>query len=454
MKNRSYSQRLNDAIPGGAHTYSRGDDQFPSNAPELLLSGKGCRVIGSDNKQYIDFGMALRAVTIGYAQKEINAAALNAINSGNNLTRASLIELEAAEKIINIIDSVEMVKFTKNGSTATSAAIKLARAYTGRELVARCSQHPFFSYDDWFIGSTPITKGIPKSTIEQTLQFSYNDIASLNAVCKKNKNKIAAVILEPAAMHCPSINKNKECCGEFPCKYFPDARNRNFLQDVEVLCRNEGIVFILDETITGFRWHLKGAQYLYNVSPDITTFGKAMANGFSVAAIGGKKEIMNLGSILNEGQERVFLLSTTHGAEMSGLAAFMATIDFAEKYNLIEHLWRIGVKFKRLFNSLAEKNKVNRYITAEGPPPSPYYKVINNNGDPWWELKTLFNQELINKGVLMPWVALSYSHNDAVLSEIEDALDHSFGVCQMAINEGIDKYLIGRIIKPVFRKFN
>ena len=141
----TYQDRLLKAIPGGAHTYSRGYDQYPANAPQILKRGKGAYIYDENEKEFLDYGMALRAVNLGYANEQVNHAAIKQIEYGNNLTRPSLIELEAAELLIDIIDSVDMVKFTKNGSTATTAAIKLSRAYTGRELVARCAEHPFFS---------------------------------------------------------------------------------------------------------------------------------------------------------------------------------------------------------------------------------------------------------------------------------------------------------------------
>src|SRR5882672_9004770 len=161
----TYRDRLQKVIPGGAHTYSRGADQFPANAPQILARGKGAYVYDDKGTRYLDYGMALRAVNIGYAEDEIDEAAIREIRNGNNLTLPSLIELEAAERLCALIESVDMVKFTKNGSTSVSAAVKLARAYTGRELVVRCAEHPFFSYDDWFIGSTVLTRGIPAPVI-------------------------------------------------------------------------------------------------------------------------------------------------------------------------------------------------------------------------------------------------------------------------------------------------
>ena len=161
----NFQERLLRAIPGGAHTYSRGYDQYPVNAPQILERGKGAYIFNQDGRKFLDYGMALRAVNLGYAESDIDEAAIKQIRNGNNLTRPSFIELEAAELLIDLIDSVDMVKFTKNGSTAVSAAVKLARAFTGRSLVARCAEQPFFSYDDWFISSTPVTKGIPQETL-------------------------------------------------------------------------------------------------------------------------------------------------------------------------------------------------------------------------------------------------------------------------------------------------
>jgi glutamate-1-semialdehyde 2,1-aminomutase len=450
----SFSDRLNSVIPGGAHTYSRGDDQYPFNAPQILEGGKGCEVWSPDGRRFLDYGMALRAVSIGYAEPEINAAAIRAIELGNNLTRASVIELEAAELLVSMIDSMDMVKFTKNGSTATSAAVKLARAYTGRELVARCAQQPFFSYDDWFIGSTPLTKGIPLGSIELTKTFEYNNIQSLEKLISEYPDQIACVILEPAALECPKTSDDQGgCCGAYPCSRFP-SQTENYLQKVEKLCRKHGIIFILDEMITGFRWHMKGAQHVYGVTPDLTTFGKAMANGFSVAAVGGRREIMELGAINRPGQERLFLLSTTHGAEMSGLAAFIATMNFMGRHNVVEHLWKYGSQVVEVINQEATKLGIANHFYAAGPAVNPYFATVTDLGEPWFELRTLFAQEMIRHGILIPCMAFSYRHGERELERTKMALIEALSICALAIRDGVGKYLVGPTIKPVFRKFN
>lgn len=429
----NYQERLLKAIPGGAHTYSRGYDQYPANAPQILTRGKGAYIYDPEGNKYLDYGMALRAVNLGYAEDEIDAAAIEQIKNGNNLTRPSMIELEAAELLVDLIDSVDMVKFTKNGSTAVSAAVKLARAYTGRELVARCAEQPFFSYDDWFIGSTPLTRGIPQETIEKTKMFRYNDIASLEALIAQHPGKFACVVLEPAATEEPKDG---------------------YLQRVQELCRAHGIVFVLDEMITGFRWHMKGAQHLYGVAPDLCTFGKAMANGFAVACIAGKREIMELGSIEFEGRERVFLLSTTHGAEMCGLGAFVAATRFMQQHNVVEHLWDYGRKLTAMMQRQAEAHGIGHSFKVGGIPCSPYYLTLDESGANSLGLRTLFSQEMIRNGVLLPWIALSYRHGEEELALTERALDKAFVVYRKALEEGVDKYLEGSVIKPVFRKFN
>lgn len=430
---KSYSERLQSVIPGGAHTYSRGDDQYPENAPQVLLKGKGAYVYDNDGNEFLDYGMALRAVNIGYSEPAINQAALQQIEYGNNLTRPSTIELEAAELLVDLIDSADMVKFTKNGSTAVTAAIKLAKAYTGREIIARCADHPFFSYDDWFIGSTAITRGIDNDIISKTKMFNYNDIESLERLISDNPGSIACVILEPSTIEHP---KN------------------NFLHKVKELCKKNGIVFILDEMITGFRWHLKGAQHYYGIEADLCTFGKAMANGFSVAAIAGKKDIMKLGSIDTIGEERVFLLSTTHGAEMSGLGAFVETIKFIKEHDVIDHLWEYGSKLIDLINKKAKEFGVGKNLIAGGIPCSPYYLTFDDKGVSSLGLRTLFSQEMIRNGILAPWLAISYRHGKKELELTEKALDKALQVFSKAVNEGYEKYLTGAVIKPVFRKYN
>ncbi|MEQ8352756.1 MAG: glutamate-1-semialdehyde 2,1-aminomutase [Leptospiraceae bacterium] len=428
-----YTQRLLRAIPGGAHTYSRGFDQFPENAPSILKRGKGAYAYDAEENEYLDYGMALRAVHIGYAEEAIDEAAIAQIRNGNNLTRPSMIELEAAELMIELIDSVDMVKFTKNGSTAVSAAVKLARAYTGRDFVARCAEHPFFSYDDWFIGSTPIVRGIPRETQEQTKSFPYNDLGALEELITRYPNQFACVVLEAATTEPPA---------------------EGYFRGIRELCNRHGILLILDEMITGFRWHMKGAQHLYSVEPDLCTFGKAMANGYSVACVGGRREVMELGSIELEGRERVFLLSTTHGAEMSGLGAFVATMKYMEEHQVVDHLWSYGAQLIDLLNKRAEEFNVSHSFRAGGIPCSPFYLTLDAHGNNSLELRTLFSQEMIRGGVLIPWIALSFRHGEQELEKTDVALCSALRTYADALENGTRNLLKSAPIQPVFRRFN
>jgi glutamate-1-semialdehyde 2,1-aminomutase len=445
----TYKERLHHVIPGGAHTYSRGDDQFPTNAPEILVSGEGAWVIDNKGNKFLDYGMGLRSVNIGYGNKEIADACYSEILKGNNLTRASVTELEAAELLCNLIPCADMVKFAKHGSTVTSAALKLARAYTGRKYIAIPQEHPFFSFDDWFIGSTVITKGVPNEHSCLTLKFNYNNIASLNDLFEKYPNQIAAVMLEPATIEGPSKD-----CNCFDNNFFCKNIHDNFLHQVKNLCHKNGAVFILDEMITGFRWHLQGAQTYYGVEPDLTTFGKAMANGFAVAALAGRREIMNLGNILNEGEERVFLTSTTHGAEMSALGAFIKTFEILKRDHVIEHFWSYGNDLMNFVKDLTIQLKLEDYFEMKGYPCSPAYITKDFDKNPSLEFRTLFSQEMIKNGVIMPYLAFSYAHQFKELEFTKIALRKSLEIYQKAINGNINDYLKSPAIKPVFRKYN
>lgn len=446
-------EELHKYIPGGAHTYSRGDDQFPDIVPSAFRRGKGAYLIDDNGNKVLDYGMGLRSVNIGYGDLEIAQAAYEAILDGNNLTKPSLIELEAAKKFCSLIPSVDMVKFAKHGSTVTTAAIKLARAYTNRRYVLIPEEHPFFSFDDWFIGSTVVDKGVLHEAAEYTKKFKYNDIGSVKSLLNELGNDVAAIMLEPSTHIGPCIDK---CDISIEgCKSCPNS-SYSFLKQIEALCKKNEIVFILDEMITGFRWSLKGAQDYFDVTPDLTTFGKAMANGLAVAALGGRAEIMNLGSISNEGEERVFLVSTTHGAEMSGLNAFLKTVEKIEKEGIIEQVWSYGAKLTKLFNQLSESLGLLDYVYMEGYPCSPLFRTLDQNRVHSNEFRTLFIEKMFEKGVLMPYVALCQSHGPEELHFTEIALEHALKTYKKAIDSGSTKEFINskNIVKPVFRKYN
>ena len=276
--------RAHTLIPGGCHTYAKGDDQYPLASPGFIARGEGCRVWDLDENEFIEYGMGLRAVTLGHAYPPVVEAACRQMRFGSNYTRPSNLEVECAEAMVELIGAADMVKFAKNGSDVTTAAVRLARAYTGRDLVAICGDQPFFSVDDWFIGTTAMSAGIPEAIRNLTVKFRYNDSSSVEELFQKHPGEIACLVFEAATAIEPA--------GEF-------------LQTVRRLCTENGALLILDEMITGFRWHLKGAQHYYGIVPDLSSFGKAMGNGFSIAALTGKRDIMELGGITHN-KERVF----------------------------------------------------------------------------------------------------------------------------------------------------
>ncbi|NBJ97523.1 glutamate-1-semialdehyde 2,1-aminomutase [bacterium 1xD8-48] len=431
-KNEEYCKKAHMLIPAGAHTYSRTDEVFPGNAPKVIERSKGVYTWDVDGNKYIDYGMACRSVTVGYDYDRISEAAIRQIHNGNTATKASKIEVEAAQEMCNLFPWVEMIKFAKNGSTVTSAATKLARAYTGRKYIARCREHSFFSYDDWFIGSTVMNSGIPQEIQDLTLQFSFNDIDSVKKLFDEYKGEIAALIMEP-------------CDTEEPIN--------DFLQKVRKLCTDYGVVYILDEMITGFRWDLLGACRYYGVEPDLVTFGKGMANGFSVAALGGKREIMDLGG-LTPGKERVFLISTTHGAEMSSLGALVETIHVYKELNVTEHIWNMGSRLVRGLNEIASEYSLQEYFYIQGADCSPNFVVCNKDKQPSLEYRTVFCQELVKQGILMPYIAIAYEHTEKEISDTLEAAREAMKVYRDSLNGEVGRFIEGNVIKPVFRKFN
>lgn len=431
-KSIALQKKFHSVIPGGAHTYAKGDDQFPEFMPPYIVRGEGSHVWDADGNEFIEYGSGLRAVSLGHAYKPVIEAASRQMLLGSNYIRPSMNEIECAEMLLSLVEGAEMAKFGKNGSDVNNAAVKVSRAYTGRDLVAICSSHPFYSVDDWFIGSTPMNAGIPKVIQDLTVKFTYNDTKSLENLFNQYPNQIACVILEAEKETAP-VN--------------------NFLQDVQRLCRQHGAVFILDEMITGFRWHLNGAQKFHGITPDLSTFGKAMSNGFSVSALVGKRDIMRLGG-LDHDKERVFLISTTHGAETHALAAAMATMTAYKNEPVVEHLWKQGERLEKGMNKVISDHGLQDNIVILGKPCCLVYGTRDQEKKPSQPFRTLFIQEIMKRGILASSLVVGYSHTDKDIDRTVEAIDGALGVYKKALNEGVEKYLVGKPVKPVFRRLN
>ena len=451
LDNRKYNKLLNKLMPGGAQTYSRGFDQFPDNAPPLLIKGKDQYIYDLNNSKFLDYGMGLRSIILGYANKQVNKEAIKGILSGNNLPRPSNIELKYAQKLIKHIPQIDMVKFAKNGSNVTSGAIKLSRSYNKKNLILRCSDHPFFSFDDWFIGSTVMNKGVPDKIKSLTKTFKYGDIENLKSVVKKYKNEISCLIMEASTTECPGIDGESGCCGKFKCDR--NYQKNHYLKEVQNICQENKIIFIIDETITGFRWHLKGAIHRYNINPDLVIYGKAIANGFSVSVLAGKKKYMNHANITKPNHERTFLLSSTHGGEISSLAAGMKTLDILKNSKTIENIWDHGIKLTNEINALSESLGIKKNVFISGVPCSPIINTIFKNSNNL-KLRTLLIKELISQKIFIPWVSICGKHNDKDIRTINKALKIVLPKVRYAIGVNFKKIYIGKVVKPVFRKFN
>ena len=431
-ESRALQLKAHRLIPGGAHTYSKGDDQYPKRAPAFIVRGQGCHVWDVDGNEFIEYGMGLRAVTLGHAFPPVVEAAHRQMQLGSNFTRPAKIEVDLAERLLEIIDGADMVKFAKNGSDVTTAAVKLARAYTGRDLVAICGEHSFFSIDDWFIGTTEVNAGIPQAITNMTLNFQFNDLASLRGLFDQYPDQIACVVMEAEAATPPTPG---------------------YLNHVKELCEERGAILVFDEMITGFRWHLGGAQRFYGAVPHLSTFGKAMGNGFAISALAGKREIMRLGG-LDHDQPRVFLLSTTHGAETHALAASLETLRIYREHKVIEFLWKQGERLRTLVNRSIAENRLEGFFELVGRPCNLIFATCDQQGKRSQAFRTLFMQELIRRGVLGPSFVVSFSHTDEDIDRTAQAVHEALGVYRRALDEGIDKYLEGRPVKPVYRRFN
>ncbi len=421
--------RLHALIPGGAHTYAKCDDQYPEGMAPVIVRGSGSHVWDVDGNEFIEYGSGLRAVGLGHAYPPVVEAVQRQLSLGSNFIRPAQIELQCAELFLSFVPQADMVKFCKDGSDAVSGALKLARAHTGRDLVAICGNHPFFSVDDWFMGSTGMPGGVPQATRAMTLKFNYNDLDSLRALFDAHPGRIAAVVLEAE-------------------KETPPAPG--FFDGLRSLCDRESAVLILDEMITGFRWHNGGAQARYGIRPDLSTFGKALANGFSVSALAGRRELMCLGG-LDHDRERVFLLSTTHGAETHGLAAAMATMQVYRDEPVVDTLWQRGQRLADGLRAAARAAGVADQVPILGQPCCLVFGSRDAAGQPSQPFRTLLMQEIIRRGVLATSLVVNYSHNEADIDRTVDAFAAAFAIYRRALDEGIEHHLCGRPVKPAIR---
>ncbi len=425
--------RLHSLVPGGAHTYAKGDDQYPEGLAPVISHGNGAHVWDVDGNEYIEYGSGLRAVSLGHAHPRVVEAVRGQLERGSNFVRPSIVELEAAETFLRTVPTADMVKFAKNGSDVTTAAVKLARAVTGRPLVAICADQPFFSIDDWFIGTTEMAAGIPQQLTELTVGFPYGDLAATEELLARHQGQVACLILEAAfGPHDP-----------------PDG----YLAGLRDLAHAHGCLLIFDEMITGFRWSEAGAQGMYGVAPDLSAFGKALGNGFAVSALAGRRDLMERGG-LHDSRERVFLLSTTHGAETHALAAAMAVMDTYREEGIAERLHALGDRLAAGVREVAAAMNVADHVVVRGRSSNLVFGTLDEQLKPSQEYRTLFMRELIRGGVLGPSFVVSSALTDTDIERTVDAVAQACVVYRKALDAGDPTaWLGGRSIKPVFRRY-
>jgi len=425
--------RLHALVPGGAHTFAKASDQYPENMAPILVRGQGARVWDVDGNSYVEYGMGMRAVTLGHGYEPVLAAVRAAIADGLSFTRPTELELLAAEDFLALVPGADMVKFCKNASDATSNALRLARAATGRDLVAYCHDQPYFSSQDWFVGTLPINAGIPAAVRSLGRSFGYNDLESLRRGLSEHRGEGACVILEPATALAEPIP--------------------GFLGGVRALCDEHGVVLVFDETITGFRWAAGGAQSVYGVTPDLSTWGKAMGNGFPIAALAGRRELMELGGLRTD-RPRVFLLSSTHGAETASLAAFRAVVRAYAETDPVATMERQGRALADGVNAVAAEAGIEEHLDVGGRPSCQVFRTRDATGAPSQAMRTLFLQEILQRGVLGQSYVIAAAHTDADVEQTVEAARGAAIVYRKALETGRPEDLFsGRPVAPAHPRF-
>lgn len=414
-------QRARRTIPLGTQTFSKAYTQFPAgNSPLFLTHGRGGRVWDVDGNCYVDLIAGLLPVVLGYCDPDVDEAITAQLSQGISFSLATELEAELSERLVDIIPCAEMVRFGKNGTDATSAAIRLARAFTGRDHVAVCGYH---GWQDWYIGSTTRDKGVPAAVRALTHKFPYNDIAALDSLLRSKPGEFAAVIMEPAGATAPLPG---------------------YLAEVREVTQRHGALLVFDEIITGFRFALGGAQELYGVTPDLASFGKAMGNGMPISAIVGRTDVMRE-------MEEVFF-SGTFGGETLSLAASIAVIDKMKKERVINALWRRGEELANYVQNSIANNRLHDVFTLTGQPP---WKILSINDHPTafaTAIKTMFRRDMLANGVLIGGSHnICLAHNDADVATVAAAYERTLRSIRRHLDDAdLLDALRCATIKPVF----
>jgi glutamate-1-semialdehyde-2,1-aminomutase len=415
--------RAERVIPDCSQTFSKGPTQFVQGvAPAFLARGRGSHVWDVDGNEYIDYPMALGAVILGHDDPVVTEAVVAQARDGVSFSLPHPLEVELAEALVARIPSAEMVRFCKNGSDATAAAVRVARAFTGRDVIACCGYH---GWQDWFVGTTSRHRGVPEAVRRLTTTFRYNDLASLEAVFARHPGQVAAVVMEPVGVVAPA----------------PD-----FLPAVRDLATRHGSLLVFDEIVTGFRFGAGGAQAYFGVVPDLACFGKALANGYPLSALVGRADVMRLFADV--------FFSVTFGGEAISLAAGLATLGVLDRPGAVEQLWRRGEALRDGVNTLARDAGLEGRVACVGYGPRTVISFTEAAGQASWTMKTYFQQECLKRGVLFgAGHNMSLSHDEADVARTLDVYRTVLTLLAGAWREqDLERRLEGPVVQPVFRQ--
>ena len=421
-KSKAWFERAGKTIPGSSQTFSKGANQHVQGvAPMFLAKGKGCRVWDVDGNEYVDYIQGLLPNILGYAHEELNQAVAEQLCQGHSFSLPHPLEVELAERLVRLIPCAERVRFGKNGSDATSGAVRAARAFTGRERIACCGYH---GWQDWYIGSTTRNAGVPEAVRALTHPFVYNDLVSLENLLNGHLGEFAAVIMEPV-------------------NFWPPAAG--FLEGVKTLAHEHGALLIFDEICSGFHFGLGGAQKKFGVTPDLACFGKAMGNGLPISCVVGSADAMKV-------FEDIFF-SFTFGGEVASMAAAMKVLDVLETTDALGRIEANGRVLQDGLNVLARAAGLQDQIRCIGYPSWSLIKFLDADGKDSLMVRSLFTQECVKRGVL-----LLATHNMTAAHDplaVEQTLKVYAEVCKTLAkwlkDPNPEDHLEGKTIQPVFK---
>jgi glutamate-1-semialdehyde aminotransferase len=409
-------------IPGASQTMSKGPTQWVQGvAPSFVQRARGARVQDVDGRWFLDLPAALGPIILGHGHPGVDGAIRAQLDDGITYTLPHTLEVEVAERIQALVPCAERVRFGKSGSDATSAAVRIARAATGRDHVIVCGYH---GWHDWYVGSTSRRRGVPDAITALTTTVAPWDRDALRTALTAHSGEVACVVVEP-------IGTREPADGE--------------LQAIVDLVHEHGALAIFDEVISGFRVAPGGAQERYGAVPDLAAFGKALGNGMPISALAGRAEVMEV-------LEDVFF-SGTHGGETLSLAAARATLDVLVDEPVHEHLWRLGRRLADGVRAEAQRAGIADWISVGGAAPWTLVLVREPHADATGlPAKSLLQQEMLRRGVLYNGSNfISYAWTDADVDEVVAAYGGSFDVLAAALPDDVGARLEGEPVGTVFR---